>query len=117
MIWKLTSLNSLRITGVHLTAAAKLGNVNAEKIVRRAGTALGTAITSMLHVVNPSHVILCGHLAPVYYNYVKAVIQQRALPSARKVEIVVSEISDPALLGAASLVLDYSIRRIYGNSH
>uniref|UniRef100_A0A1W7RH68 Bifunctional UDP-N-acetylglucosamine 2-epimerase/N-acetylmannosamine kinase n=1 Tax=Agkistrodon contortrix contortrix TaxID=8713 RepID=A0A1W7RH68_AGKCO len=100
------------ITAAHLIQAAKLGNPKADNIVRTAGTALGLGIVNVLHTISPSLVILSGVLASHYVNVVKDVIRQRALFSVQAVNVVVSDLSDPALLGAASMVLDYTTRRI-----
>lgn len=78
-----------------------------------AGTALGLGVVNILHTMNPSLVILSGVLASHYVNAVKDVINQQALSSVKTVDVVVSNLADPALLGAASLVLDYTTRRIY----
>uniref|UniRef100_A0A2D4IMF5 ROK family protein n=1 Tax=Micrurus lemniscatus lemniscatus TaxID=129467 RepID=A0A2D4IMF5_MICLE len=101
------------ITAAHLIQAAKLGNTKADNIVRTAGTALGLGIVNVLHTISPSLVILSGILASHYVNVVRDVIRQRALFSVQTVNVVVSDLSDPALLGAASMVLDYTTRRIY----
>uniref|UniRef100_A0A803SL01 UDP-N-acetylglucosamine 2-epimerase domain-containing protein n=1 Tax=Anolis carolinensis TaxID=28377 RepID=A0A803SL01_ANOCA len=101
------------VTAVHLIQAAKLGNPKAEHIIRTAGQALGLGVVNIMHTINPSLVILSGILASHYIDVVKEVIQQRALFSAQTVDVVVSDLVDPALLGAASMVLDYTTRRIY----
>ncbi|XP_008936545.1 PREDICTED: bifunctional UDP-N-acetylglucosamine 2-epimerase/N-acetylmannosamine kinase isoform X2 [Merops nubicus] len=101
------------VSAAHLIQAAKLGNTKAESILRTAGTALGLGVVNILHTVNPSLVILSGVLASHYVNAVKDVINRQALSSVKTVDVVVSNLADPALLGAASLVLDYTTRRIY----
>ncbi|XP_010116795.1 PREDICTED: bifunctional UDP-N-acetylglucosamine 2-epimerase/N-acetylmannosamine kinase [Chlamydotis macqueenii] len=101
------------VSAAHLIQAAKLGNTKAESILRTAGTALGLGVVNILHTMNPSLVILSGVLASHYVNTVKDVINQQALSSVKTVDVVVSNLADPALLGAASLVLDYTTRRIY----
>ncbi|XP_062898640.1 bifunctional UDP-N-acetylglucosamine 2-epimerase/N-acetylmannosamine kinase isoform X2 [Mobula hypostoma] len=98
---------------VDLIRAAKLGNVEAQKVLKTAGCALGLGIVNILHTVNPSLVVLSGVLAAHYEDGVKEVISQRALHSARTVEVAVSSLTEPALLGAASMVLDYATRRTY----
>ncbi|XP_040511492.1 bifunctional UDP-N-acetylglucosamine 2-epimerase/N-acetylmannosamine kinase isoform X4 [Gallus gallus] len=101
------------VSAAHLIQAAKLGNAKAESILRTAGTALGLGVVNILHTMNPSLVILSGVLASHYVNAVKDVIHRQALSSVKTVDVVVSNLADPALLGAASLVLDYTTRRIY----
>ncbi|KTF85704.1 hypothetical protein cypCar_00011959 [Cyprinus carpio] len=83
------------------------------KRLHDAGTALGLGIVNILHMINPSLVILSGVLAAHYENPVRQVISQRALLSAQDTKVMVSELEDPALLGAASMVLDYTTRRTY----
>ncbi|XP_061108770.1 bifunctional UDP-N-acetylglucosamine 2-epimerase/N-acetylmannosamine kinase-like isoform X2 [Conger conger] len=100
-------------TAAHLINAARLGNPNAEAVLRTAGTALGVAVVNILHTVNPSLVVLSGVLASSYLAPVKKVISQRALSSASSVTVLTSNLEDPALLGAASMVLDYATRRMY----
>ncbi|XP_029775653.1 bifunctional UDP-N-acetylglucosamine 2-epimerase/N-acetylmannosamine kinase isoform X2 [Suricata suricatta] len=100
------------VSAAHLIQAAKLGNVKAQNILRTAGTALGLGVVNILHTINPSLVILSGVLASHYIHIVKDVIRQQALSSVQDVDVVVSDLVDPALLGAASMVLDYTTRRI-----
>nr|ALR88571.1 UDP-N-acetylglucosamine 2-epimerase;n-acetylmannosamine kinase-like 017 [Saccoglossus kowalevskii] len=101
------------ISAKHLIQAAKLGNKKAEKIIHLGGEALGTAVISILHLLNPTLVVLCGVLAPTYVDIVRETIENKALPSARGVKVQVSLLKEPALMGAASLVLEYATRRIY----
>uniref|UniRef100_A0A8C3YNG3 Glucosamine (UDP-N-acetyl)-2-epimerase/N-acetylmannosamine kinase n=1 Tax=Catagonus wagneri TaxID=51154 RepID=A0A8C3YNG3_9CETA len=101
------------VGALHLIQAAKLGNAKAQSILRTAGTALGLGVVNILHTMNPSLVILSGVLASHYVHTVKDVIRQQALSSVQDVDVVVSDLVEPALLGAASMVLDYTTRRIY----
>lgn len=101
------------VGALHLIQAAKLGNVKAQSILRTAGTALGLGVVNILHTMNPSLVILSGVLASHYIHIVRDVIRQQALSSVQDVDVVVSDLVDPALLGAASMVLDYTTRRIH----
>ncbi|XP_069093756.1 bifunctional UDP-N-acetylglucosamine 2-epimerase/N-acetylmannosamine kinase isoform X3 [Pleurodeles waltl] len=105
--------NDESVSAAHLIQAAKLGNTKATNILKTAGTALGLGILNILHTVNPSMVILSGILSDHYINIVKDVICQRGLPSVQAVSVVSSKLSEPALLGAASMVLDYTTRRTY----
>ncbi|XP_029529516.1 bifunctional UDP-N-acetylglucosamine 2-epimerase/N-acetylmannosamine kinase-like isoform X2 [Oncorhynchus nerka] len=101
------------VSAIHLINAARLGNHKAEAVLRTAGMALGVGIINILHMVNPSLVILSGVLAAHYQAPVQQVIGQRALTSAQSIQVLTSDLEDPALLGAASMVLDYTTRRIY----
>ncbi|XP_028832042.1 bifunctional UDP-N-acetylglucosamine 2-epimerase/N-acetylmannosamine kinase isoform X1 [Denticeps clupeoides] len=105
--------NEEPVSAIHLINAAHLGNTKADAILRTAGTALGVGIVNILHMVNPSLVILSGVLASFYEGPVQQVINQRALTSARSIRVVSSDLEEPALLGAASMVLDYTTRRTY----
>lgn len=109
----MTVNNKEPVNATHLINAAHLGNSKAESVLLTAGTALGLGIVNILHMINPSLVILSGVLAAHYENPVRQVINQRALISARGTKVMVSDLEDPALLGAASMVLDYTTRRTY----
>uniref|UniRef100_A0A671UXU0 Glucosamine (UDP-N-acetyl)-2-epimerase/N-acetylmannosamine kinase n=1 Tax=Sparus aurata TaxID=8175 RepID=A0A671UXU0_SPAAU len=101
------------ITAAHLINAARLGNSKADAVLNKASTALGVGIINILHIVNPSLVILSGVLASYYQVPVQRIISERALISAQSIKVVTSDLEEPALLGAASMVLDYATRRIY----
>ncbi|XP_060920432.1 bifunctional UDP-N-acetylglucosamine 2-epimerase/N-acetylmannosamine kinase isoform X3 [Labrus mixtus] len=101
------------ITAAHLISAAKLGNSRAEAVLNKASTALGMGIVNILHMMNPSLVILSGILGSYYQAPVQNIISEKALVSAQNIKVVVSQLEEPALLGAASMVLDYATRRIY----
>lgn len=78
-----------------------------------ASTALGVGIINILHIVNPALVILSGVLGSYYQATVQRIIAERALSSTQRIKVVTSDLEEPALLGAASMVLDYATRRIY----
>uniref|UniRef100_A0AAY5F4N9 Bifunctional UDP-N-acetylglucosamine 2-epimerase/N-acetylmannosamine kinase n=1 Tax=Electrophorus electricus TaxID=8005 RepID=A0AAY5F4N9_ELEEL len=105
--------NKEQVNAADLIHAAHLGNSKAEAVLHTAGTALGVGIVNILHTVNPSLVVLSGILAKHYEGPVCQVIRQRALSSARDIRVVTSDLEEPALLGAASMVLDYATRRTY----
>ncbi|KAB5518632.1 hypothetical protein PHYPO_G00168210 [Pangasianodon hypophthalmus] len=90
--------NKEQVNASHLVQAARLGNSKAEGVLR---------------TVNPSLVVLSGVLSQHYKSPVTDFISQRALSSAREVKVMTSELDSPALLGAASMVLDYTTRRTY----
>ncbi|XP_020787052.1 bifunctional UDP-N-acetylglucosamine 2-epimerase/N-acetylmannosamine kinase isoform X1 [Boleophthalmus pectinirostris] len=101
------------VSAIHLISAAKMGNSKAQAILNKASTALGIGIINILHTVNPSLIILSGVLASCYQAPVQRVISERALSSAQNIKVVTSDLEEPALLGAATMVLDYTTRRIY----
>ncbi|XP_017281164.1 bifunctional UDP-N-acetylglucosamine 2-epimerase/N-acetylmannosamine kinase [Kryptolebias marmoratus] len=101
------------ITAAHLVSAARMGNPKAEAVLCKASTALGVGIVNILHIVNPSLVILSGVLASYYKEPVQHVISEKALISSQSIKVVTTDLDEPALLGAASMVLDYATRRTY----
>ncbi|KAG8014437.1 Bifunctional UDP-N-acetylglucosamine 2-epimerase/N-acetylmannosamine kinase [Nibea albiflora] len=101
------------VTAGHLINAARMGNSKADAVLNKASTALGVGIINILHIVNPKRVILSGVLASYYQAPVQRIISERALLSAQSIEVLASDLEEPALLGAASMVLDYATRRIY----
>ncbi|XP_007567724.1 bifunctional UDP-N-acetylglucosamine 2-epimerase/N-acetylmannosamine kinase isoform X3 [Poecilia formosa] len=101
------------ITAAHLISAARKGNSKANAVLHKASLALGVGIVNILHIVNPSLVILSGVLASYYQAPVQQVMLERALFSAQSIKVVKSDLEEPALLGAASMVLDYATRRTY----
>ncbi|XP_022091734.1 bifunctional UDP-N-acetylglucosamine 2-epimerase/N-acetylmannosamine kinase-like isoform X1 [Acanthaster planci] len=105
--------NNEKITARHLVEAAKLGNKKAQDILDRGAKAVASVVVNLLHILNPSMVVLCGVLAPAYIETVRNVVKKEALPSAGHADITASSLQEPALLGAASLVLEYATRRIY----
>ncbi|KAG7313818.1 hypothetical protein KOW79_022314 [Hemibagrus wyckioides] len=105
--------NKEQVNASHLVQAARLGNSKAEGVLQTAGVALGVAVVNILHTVNPSLVVLSGVLAQHYESPVRNFITQHALSSAREVKVMTSDLDSPALLGAASMVLDYTTRRTY----
>ncbi|CAL8329055.1 unnamed protein product [Merluccius merluccius] len=100
------------VGAAHLISAGRLGNSRAQAVLKTASTALGVGVVNILHMVNPSLVILSGVLASYYQSPVQDIISQRALASSQDIKVVTSDLEEPALLGAASMVLDYSTRRI-----
>ncbi|KAM6972208.1 bifunctional UDP-N-acetylglucosamine 2-epimerase/N-acetylmannosamine kinase [Aplochiton taeniatus] len=101
------------VSAVHLINAARLGNAKAEAVLQTAATALGVGIVNILHMVNPSLVVLSGVLASYYQAPVQQTVAQRALSSTQGIKVMTSDLEEPALLGAASMVLDYTTRRLY----
>ncbi|XP_077992295.1 bifunctional UDP-N-acetylglucosamine 2-epimerase/N-acetylmannosamine kinase-like [Glandiceps talaboti] len=101
------------VTAKHLIQAAQLDNKEAQRILDIGAEALGTALVSMLHMLNPSVIILCGLFGGVFHEGAQKAIKAKALPSAKAVQLKVSTLQEPALLGAASLVLEYATRRLY----
>ena len=87
---------------------AKRGDQVARRIIEDGGRALGTAIVSLLQVLNPQRVILSGpllRLGSVYMNAVRSSIEEGGMPLARgSFELIISTLEEPSLLGAGLLI-------------
>ncbi|XP_071792894.1 bifunctional UDP-N-acetylglucosamine 2-epimerase/N-acetylmannosamine kinase-like isoform X2 [Asterias amurensis] len=105
--------NDQPVSAKHLIDAAKNGNNDAQEILNRGAKAIGALVVNLVHILNPSMVVLCGVLAPVYFETVRNVVRKDTLPSASNLDVRASSLQEPALLGAASLVLEYATRRTY----
>ncbi|KAJ8262535.1 hypothetical protein GJAV_G00167520 [Gymnothorax javanicus] len=101
------------ITAAHLISAARQGNPRAEAVLKTAGTAFGMAVVNILRTVSPSLVVLSGVLASSYVDPVQEFVSKYSLTSFSDVRVLTSDLKEPALLGAASMVLDYATRRMY----
>ena len=97
------------ITAETLGRAMAAGNEAARALVASGGQALGIAISGLLNVLNPERVILCGPvlgLGDAFLGPLRAAVAERSMPTAREsADIVVSGLEEPALHGAAALVL------------
>ena len=97
------------LTGEMVGRAALSGQPEALAVVREGGAALGAALGGLLNVLNPQRVILAGPvlaLGEAYLDPLRAAVEQHAMKTAREsCEVVLSSLDEPALLGAAALVL------------
>jgi predicted NBD/HSP70 family sugar kinase len=92
-----------------IVAAAKSHDRLSERVLSEAGTHLGTALASMVNLLNPEKVILAGMvpqvageilLGPLLYN-----LRQRALPQVVKgLDVVVSQFGEEAAAVGTTLV-------------
>ena len=92
-----------------IVAAAKSHDRLSERVLSEAGAHLGTALASMVNMLNPEKVILAGRvpqaageilLGPVLYN-----LRQRALPQVVKdLDVVVSQFGEEAAAVGTTLV-------------
>jgi glucokinase-like ROK family protein len=103
------SLEAGDVTAEAVGRAAAAGHAAAAALIAEAGRALGTAIASLLNALNPERVILGGpvtRLGDAYLAPLRAAMTERAMPTARaSAELVLSDLDDAALTGAAALVL------------
>jgi glucokinase-like ROK family protein len=106
---RLEGVEAEAITARDVGSAAAAGHAVARELVRGGGEALGTAIAGLLNVFNPERVILAGpvlKLGDLYVEALREAVTRRAMTTARDTcGIVVSTLEEPALLGAAALVL------------
>lgn len=92
------------ITTQDVGASARLGNPVAQDLIRRSGRILGTALTSLLHTLNPERVIVGGtvlDLGEDYWQPLVTTVQERSMAPAT---LVRSPLREAGLLGAAALV-------------
>ncbi len=92
------------ITTQDVGESARLGNPVAQDLIRRSGRILGTALTSLLHTLNPERVIVGGtvlDLGEDYWQPLVTTVQERSMAPAT---LVRSPLREAGLLGAAALV-------------
>ena len=91
-----------------LAEAANKGNAAAKQLIEQAGVSLGVAVAGLLNAFNPERIILSGSLiklGDMYLTPFRETVRRRSMAVAREcAAIVVSDLPDPGLLGAASLV-------------
>src|SRR5699024_1983538 len=90
--------------------AALDGDAVALDILEEAGTYLGIALTNLIHVCNPSKIIIGGGVSKAgdfFINPVVETIKTRAIsPQAQSTQIEVSKLGDyGSSLGAVALIL------------
>lgn len=97
-------------TVADVVAAVRGGNRLALKLVREAGRTIGTAVSDIVNMLNPSLIAFGGQLAAlddVLLAAAREVIYRRSLPLAtRNLRIVPSRIEDAGVHGLARLVAD-----------
>jgi predicted NBD/HSP70 family sugar kinase len=107
------------VTPLHILAiedAAIAGDPLAVRVIEEAADHLGTALASLINLMNPAVVSLGGSLArvgPRLFEPLRAKVRSRTLvTSAAAAEIVGSELGECAVaLGAATLVLQGALQR------
>jgi len=97
-----------QITSGRLADSVAAGDVEVEKIVRRAATLLGCGVATLVHILAPDRIVLGGGLVEampeLYLETVKASTEAHVLkPYIGTFEIVAAELEDDAgVLGAAA---------------
>jgi len=97
-----------------LVEAAKAGDAVAIEVISTAGRTLGTAIASLVNLVNPATVVLGGGLSragDILFGPLRNAMKRRALlQSLDEVRLVASTLEDREIaLGAATLVLEAAL--------
>ncbi|MPZ12906.1 MAG: ROK family protein, partial [Chloroflexi bacterium] len=96
------------LEAVHIAEAAERGDLLAEELIAQAGTALGIGVRNLLHLFNPSVVVIGGGVSRIgsrLWDPMVRVINTDALTPYRKdLRIVPAELGDDSgLMGAAIL--------------
>lgn len=100
-----------QITAATVSAAAAREDPLAVEIVKETGQALGKAVLSLIHVLDPQRIILGGGVmesSELYFPaVVKAVETNPYVPFRGKADVVLAALGeDVCLIGAAALALD-----------
>jgi len=90
-----------------VVAAAERGLQEAIEVVERAGRFLGLGLASMVHVLDPSIIVIGGGMSDVWdllYPAVTASFTERTMPPVRETPIVRAQLgTDAVLIGAGQL--------------
>lgn len=106
-----------KLPGDLVMEAANKGDQFAIELLSEAGYAIGKGLAILIHIINPSAIILSGRGA-VVGRILSASIQQSlhkyAIPRlSETTELQISELgSDAALLGSAALVMEYAYKTV-----
>ncbi len=100
-----------RVTAETVVEAAGQGDVTAQAVMRQAGTSLGMAVVSLIHIFDPEVVIIGGGVSnagELILKPIREVIAQRAMPDFKnRARVVRSALGDDSvILGAVALALD-----------
>lgn len=105
-----------RVTAETVEEAAGQGDAVAQAVMQKAGTSLGIAIVSLIHIFDPEIVIIGGGVSnsgDLILNPIREVITQRAMPDFRnRARVVRSSLGDDSvILGAVALALGGGINQ------
>ncbi len=103
------TLDGVPVKAEEIGKAAEAGHKIARQLIQQAGHSLGIALGSVINTFNPQRVILGGNvlkLGDIYLEPLRKAIDERAMRVQREsVEVVLSELEDAGLIGAAAMVL------------
>ncbi|MCL0070736.1 ROK family protein [Dehalococcoidia bacterium] len=96
------------VTAETVVEAAGQGDVTAQAVMQKAGTSLGIAVVSLIHIFDPEVVIIGGGVSnagELILNPIRQVITERAMPDFRnRARVVRSSLADDSvILGAVAL--------------
>lgn len=99
-----------RVTAETVEKAAEQGDPVAQEVMQKAGTSLGIAIVSLIHIFDPEIVIIGGGVSnsgDLILTPIREVITQRTMPDFRnRTRVVRSSLGDDSvILGAVALAL------------
>ncbi|WP_080872656.1 ROK family transcriptional regulator [Oceanobacillus timonensis] len=98
------------LTGKKVFELAQTGNDTYIDILKETGTIIGIGLTNLIHLFNPSKIVLGGGVMKsekFILPMIKQAIEERALtPKAKETEVAITSLGEDAtLLGAVSLLL------------
>ncbi len=117
LLSKLSKLPLEEITAHEVAEAARRGDLNAQEILRRAGTFIGIAIAGLINLFNPSIVIIGGGVAQVgdiITAPIRQAVRERAMhASEQSVRITTGMLGRRSLLiGAIVQAINVAIHKI-----
>lgn len=99
-----------QLAGEHLLDAAKSGDPLAISLLAEGGRIIGKGLATLIHIMNPERIILSGRGASVgkiWLAPIHQAINEYCIPRlGEQTSIIVSEMKDAQLVGAASLVIE-----------
>lgn len=105
LILELVEGDEARITAATVARAAELGDSKAQGIIEEAARYLGIGLANLANILNPRRIVIGGGVAGMgerLLGPVREVVQARAMPVNRDVEIVAAQLGELAgALGAA----------------
>ncbi|MDX6153976.1 ROK family transcriptional regulator [Marinococcus sp. PL1-022] len=109
-IWELIEGDLERVSGEVVFAAAEAGDQLAIDILRQTGEYLGIGLTNLIHIINPTKVIIGGGVSEsgkYVLEPLRRIIQERGLTQqAKQTKVVLTEFGSRAtMLGAVALLL------------
>jgi glucokinase len=100
------------LSGEEVARRASEGDQQAREILKTAGEALGAALASVANALNPDAIVVGGKVVHSGEDYVEAMRrtfgERTMLVQRQGVRLMVSDLEDAGLLGAAAMVFDRS---------